>query len=460
MKCFFLVEILYTGRKYGYLMLADKNIIGSYCFVMTKPISQEVGIIPLQVNGTRLWDNIMKLGQIGVANEKGVSRIALSDSHMEAKRWLIEQMKEAGLEVRIDPVANVIGTLRMLNKVEKRQVLCLGSHLDTVPNGGMFDGAYGVLAALECARTIAGNNIELPWDLEVIDFTDEEGYFCSGMELGSRAMLGTLPEEEIFVNRVPSRPSFAEALERIGMPSGAVKDAVRDISKIRAYLEAHVEQGGRLENDRIEAAAVTGIVGIHRYLIRVFGEANHGGTTPMNLRNDALVKAAPLFQLLPEWIKARSKTVVGTIGKLDLLPGTVNVVPGECRFTVELRSIVDEEMYSIRELLTQWANNNPKTTIQVISEKKSVLMDSRLISIIERAAAYESIDICQMPSGAGHDAQSFAPYVPTGMIFVPSRGGISHNAEEWSSPKSCDDGCQLLLRTILILAQHDSNNLL
>ena len=407
----------------------------------------------LKVNGPRLWQDLMEMGAIGITQDQGVTRLALSETHMAAKNWLISRAREAGLEVEIDPALNVICRLRSVRS-SGGKTLIAGSHLDTVPNSGRFDGALGVLAALECARVLLEHGLTLPCDLEVIDFTDEEGYHNAGT-IGSRAMLGLLKQGEIHEAKMKGIPTFAQDMERLGYDPNKIVAAKRDPSHMKAYLELHIEQGDQLESSETAIGAVTGIVGIYRYDIRVVGEANHAGTMLMQRRKDALVMAAPLFQLLPQWVRARSSKMVGTIGQLTLEPGAMNIIPGECRFIVELRSMESQDMIAIRELLKEWVASHPGSSIRTILEKDSVQVAAPLVDAVVRAAETEGLQVVRMASGAGHDAQSFAKYVPAGMIFVPSKSGKSHCPEEWTSPEDVTKGCQVLLNTIIHLAQND-----
>jgi hydantoinase/carbamoylase family amidase len=405
----------------------------------------------LKINSDRLWNDLMEVGRIGFSEGKGVSRPALSDADMRAKKWLKEKMEAAGLEVRTDAAANIIGTLKSpLKKTDK--VLVIGSHLDTVPSGGMFDGALGVVAGLECARVFKENSVNLPWDLEIINFTDEEAAYNAGT-IGSRAMIGQLTENELFVSKAKGIPTFAEQMRKIGLDPDQIGDAVREPDSFAAVLELHIEQGNRLETSGIQIGAVTGIVGIYRYIITVKGEADHAGTTPMHLRDDALVKAAPVFMLLPQWVRARNTEMVGTIGQVTLEPGATNVIPGECSFVVELRSLKNDDMEAIRDLIADWVENHSGFGMKTIFEKGSVELSDTLIETVARAAELEGLTHVKMSSGAGHDSQSFAPYVPCGMIFIPCRKGKSHCPDEWIEPGQASEGCQVLLRTILELAR-------
>jgi len=386
------------------------------------------------VNTERLWKDLQELRKIGFAKGRGVTRLALSDADIAAKGWLTKRMKEAGLEVQMDAATNVIGRLKSSSRRDTR-IVAVVSHLDTVPQGGMFDGALGVLAGL--------------------DFSDEEGSHNAGT-IGSRAMMGKLSGNEIYRSIEKGIPTFAEDMKRLGKDPDRIAEAIRNPKIFRALLELHIEQGGLLEARGTDIGAVTGIVGIYRYIVNVLGKPDHAGTTPMSLRNDALVKAAPMITLLPQWVRARNPEMVGTIGQISVEPGATNVVPGKCMFIVELRSMKPQDMAAIRDLVAEWVGTHKGSAITTIFEKDSVELSKSVIDTIVRAAEIEGLSVIRMASGAGHDSQSFAPYVPTGMIFVPSRGGKSHCPEEWTDKQQAANGCRVLLRTILELAGEDS----
>jgi hydantoinase/carbamoylase family amidase len=307
----------------------------------------------------------------------------------------------------------------------------------------------GVLAGLECVRTIREQGIALPWNLEIINFTDEEAAHNTGT-VGSRAMMGLLTHGELDKSIGQGRPSFAEDLRKAGRDPARIGEARRDPGEFSCYLELHIEQGRRLESEGIQIGAVTAIVGIYRYLVTVEGEASHAGTTPMGLRDDALVKAAPVFTLLPEWVRDRNPEMVGTIGRLELFPGATNVVPGRCRFVVEVRSQRIADMVHLRDVLKGYATGRPGWQVETILEKGGTPCAEHLIQAVAGAATQEGLSWIRMPSGAGHDAQSLsAAGVPTGMIFIPCRRGMSHSPEEWIEPTQAAQGCQVLLRTLL-----------
>lgn len=399
----------------------------------------------VKINQDRLWNDLMELGQIGVQPGGGITRTALSTEDEEARRWLIGKMEEAGLEVRVDGILNVIGTLKA--PAGNGKAIAMGSHLDTVPNGGRFDGAYGVLAALEAARSLKESGYALPCDLEVISFCDEEAAHNAGT-VGSRAMMGLLQEDELLKSKNEGGKPFIHHLQALGYDAAKIPTAQRDPKELACFLEIHIEQGRRLETEQLQIGVVTAIVGVYRYIVTVRGEAAHAGTTPMALRNDALVAAAPVFTLLPEWTKEQNPEMVGTIGQVTVAPGASNVVPEQCRFLVELRSQHPEDMQAVRDRLRAYASDRDGWTIETIYEKDSVLLNDELIQQITQAVQQQQLSYVQMPSGAGHDAQSLAPFVPTGMIFIPCRDGISHNPAESISKEEAGQGCQLLLDSL------------
>lgn len=400
-----------------------------------------------KINGDRLWADLMALGEIGYAQGRGVTRTALSEADLAGRAWLVRKFEEAGLAVTTDAAYNVIG--RLACGTPGAGLVAIGSHLDTVPEGGRFDGMLGVLAGLECVRTIREHGIALPWNLEVINFTDEEAAHHAGT-VGSRAMMGLLAEGELDKSVGQGRRSFADDLRAAGKDPARIGEARRDPGEFRCYLELHIEQGRRLESEGIQIGAVTAIVGIYRYLVTVEGEAAHAGSTPMALRDDALVKAAPVFTLLPEWVRQRNPEMVGTIGRVELFPGATNVVPGRCRFVVEVRSQRAEDMVHLRETLRSYAAARPGWQVETIFEKDATPCAEQFVQAVADAATAEGLSCLRMPSGAGHDAQSLAAAgVPTGMIFVPCRRGVSHNPQEWIEPVQAAHGCQVLLRTLL-----------
>lgn len=399
----------------------------------------------LRINKDRLWHRILESGKIGSCGNGGLNRPALSGADMAAREWFIRELEKTGLAVSVDTAFNVIGRLHCSRA--SRRVAIVGSHLDTVPNGGMFDGVLGVLAGLECLETIKENQIQLPWDLEVINFCDEEGAHKVGT-MGSRAMAGTLGRENI---GSPGEPgSFAHDLKTAGGNPDLIAIAKRNFADTAFFLELHIEQGPVLENKKKDIGVVTGIAGIRRLAITVKGRSDHAGTTPMNMREDAFMKSLPLIRQLPEMARKLNPTMVQTVGMLELFPGAVNVVPGECRFVVEVRSQKEIDLDRIEEEIR--GNVNDDFLITRIYDKQPVELALPVMAGIERAAEKLGHTFTQLPSGAGHDAQTLAPLVPTGMIFIPCRDGSSHTPKEWATPEACAKGADTLLHTILELS--------
>lgn len=399
------------------------------------------------VSGDRLWNDLMELGKIGAIEGGGVSRPGLSPADEEGRQWFIAACVKAGFDVRLDPMRNVI--VRIPAKDPAAKVLATGSHLDSVPGGGRFDGALGALAALECARVIKENNIELPYHLEIIAFVDEEGAYGAG-SVGSRAMMGLLMPGELTRESVVTGTSFAADMAKLG--GDAAADVRRSPEEFAAYVELHIEQGPRLENARKDCGPVTAIVGIERYEVVVTGKAGHAGTTPMQIREDALVMAAPLFTLLPAWAVEQNPEMVATIGTLSLHPGGANIIPGECRFVIGVRSGRQEDLDAIGTRLKAYVQDKPAFSVKQIYKKGGAAMHPDVIAAIEKGAEMAGCSSMRLSSGAGHDAQTLGPYLPTGMIFVPCRGGISHNPAEWIEPEQAAKGAQVLLNTLLLLS--------
>lgn len=405
----------------------------------------------LAIDAHRLWSDLMALADIGADSVGGVTRPALSPADRQARQFLVDRMRTAGLDVRIDAALNVIGTSATSHPVTQQRAI-IGSHLDTVPGGGRFDGALGVICGLECARTLREHGVALPWNLEVISFCDEEGAHHAGT-FGSRAMIGSLRSDEIHQEGEQGRPSFVRHLQQAGGDPAGIAGARRFADEFAFFLEVHIEQGRVLEAEAVDIGAVTAIAGIERVEVTVFGEAAHAGTTPMSMRQDALVAAAPLFTLLPQWAAEQNPEMVATIGRVALSPGAVNVVPGQCRFIVELRSRDAEDMRAVLERLEGHAAGTTGWRIEPVYRKPPAALSPRIQDSIQQAARQEGLSVRSLPSGAGHDAASFAPHVPSGMIFVPCRNGISHRPEESITRQQAANGCQVLLRTLLLLAQ-------
>lgn len=402
----------------------------------------------MRVNGDRLWQNIVELGSIG-RSQKGVSRVAFSEADIEGRMWLLNKMKQAGLNTRIDGVGNVFGEIP--GEYEKR--ILVGSHLDTVPNGGMFDGALGVMAALECAQTLVEHNVTTRCGVEIVGFSNEEGATVGSGLLGSR----------YFVEGIGMREKgiLEQILASAGLSGIKESEGCKRFksSAYECYIELHVEQGGVLDNQKYDVGIVQGIVGIHTYDFRFTGMSNHAGTTPMDQRRDALLGAANLIASIPNTVSEYgSRATVGTCGQVTVHPGARNVIPGRVDLSIEVRDLESEIANRVVEHLKAKAHSladacGLSVDVDGVAISSPAMMDARIQEVIGDISLDLGLKAKLMPSGAGHDAGIFAKHVPTGMIFVPSRAGISHSPDEWTEPSDCINGANVLLNTVLALAR-------
>lgn len=392
------------------------------------------------VNGERLATRLAQLAAIGLTAERGSNRIGFSQEELAAKNLVKQWMEEAGLEVREDGAGNVFGRLEGHHR--QAPVVMSGSHVDSVPNGGHFDGTLGVLAALEVAQAWQDTGFCPGKPYEVVVFTDEEGARFNGGLTGSRAMMGEINLDQQLQLQDIFGESFQNVLESIGLTVDQFMAAKRDPAEIAAFVEVHIEQGRVLEEAGFPVGIVNGIAGPCWLEVTFIGEAGHAGNTPMGHRKDALA-AASQFILEVESLPSKiSSTAVGTVGKCQVHPGGVNVIPGKVTVTVDLRDIHRQTRDRLAEAVQQAA--------QTIARQRSVQVEIReTLNVepvpIQQAMQEKAIQAVEtvglrplvLPSGAGHDAMVLGKYVPTGMLFVQSKQGISHNPEEWSDLDHC-----------------------
>jgi N-carbamoyl-L-amino-acid hydrolase len=404
-----------------------------------------------RVNGARVNRHLAELSQFGRNPEGGVSRVAYSEADIAGREFAVGLMRAADLEVRIDAVGNIVGT--RAGTVPEAKPILFGSHIDSVPNGGNYDGDVGSMSAIETAHTLAEAGYRNRHPLEIVIWCDEE----SGLT-GSRGYVGLIPEEEL---RGPGRDGvpLAEKIARIGGDPEHLAEARHAPGSIAAYLELHVEQGNILNEEGVQIGVVEGIVGIHHYDVTIQGFANHAGTTPMNRRRNAMLTAAELVLAVDRIVKAMPGRQVGTVGRLLVEPGAPNVVPGRVRLTVELRDLrtatIETLWDQIRAELEQLArkHDTPATWERQHANVDPALSDPRVRELISEAAGALDLSYKHMPSGAGHDAQTLARICPMGMLFVPSVDGISHSPEEFTRPEDVENGANVLLQSVLRLDQ-------
>ena len=409
-------------------------------------------ISAVRVQEGRLRKDLEDLGKFGETPGGGMMRTALSDADLEARRWFKRRMQEAGLKVREDTAANIIGRVDPTSGPPEGPCIATGSHIDAVLNGGKFDGALGICASLEALRAIRESGLPIPRPLELLVFTDEEGGHYAGT-FGSRAMFNLLAEGEIFLSKGIGRPSLAQSLQRMGKDPEQISQAVRSPCEFQAFLELHIEQGPVLDSLDIPIGIVEGIVFIDRYLLQVSGEAGHAGTTPMNLRDDALVKAARLIIALNKVFRSARPGLVGTIGELKVHPGAFNIIPGKVEMSLDLRSMKKTPLQSVRKQIQKIAHSIGNVRVETLLSKGGVNMDSRIMKNIEISCRERGVRWKRMGSGAGHDAMTFPTRdIPTGMIFVPCIDGKSHCPEEAIRWEDAALGAQILADTILRIA--------
>ena len=405
------------------------------------------------VDGGRLWKRLSELAEIGKREEGGVARPSLTPEERAAKDLVASYMEEAGLAVREDAAGNLFG--RREGEDPGAAAVLIGSHVDSVLNGGDFDGPLGVLGGIEVLQTMDEEGVQTERPVEVVAFTDEEGArFSLGM-IGSRALAGTLSREDLrFEDR--DGVSIEGAMRDAGLDPGKVGEAARPAGSLAAYIELHIEQGKVLENENLPVGVVTGIAGPVWLRLSFTGEAGHAGTTPMGSRRDALAAAAEVAGVIEEEASATG-TTVGTVGQIEAGPGGINIIPGRVELSLDLRDIDeavrDRAERRIRERAAETCERRGiGLEFEEIQRLPPAPCSEEIRATIAAACEEEGIRPYSLPSGAGHDGMHVAEVCPMGMIFVRSKGGISHNPKEWSSPEDCEAGCKILYSTVLDLA--------
>ncbi len=401
------------------------------------------------VSKERLLNNLKKLSEFGINKNNGNNRVAYSDYDVQAREYLKEYMENLGLKVEVDYAANIIARKEGANK--KLKPIIFGSHIDAVPNGGHFDGPLGVIGGIESLETILDDKIITSHPLELIIFTNEEG----GV-FGSRALAGKLNDDALEV-KTASGFTNGEGVDRLGGNQKRIFEVTKSSNDYHAFVELHVEQGNVLNKSNIDIGVVTGIVGLKWWDVTIEGFANHAGTTPMDERKDPMITAADFILLVKNVVNEIPGNQVGTVGKIEALPGAPNVIPGKVKLSLEIRDLDESKIdFLFREIEKKAkiiASNN-ETTISFSSidiNASPALMNKQIQSLIIDATNELNYSFKKMPSGAGHDAQDMAIIVPSGMIFIPSVDGISHSPKEFSTDEDVYKGTNILLNTILKL---------
>ncbi len=405
------------------------------------------------INGERLWSRLFELAEIGEQEGGGVTRLSFTEEERAAKSLVASYMEEAGLSVYEDAAGNLFG--RRGGSDPEAPVVLVGSHVDSVYNGGNFDGPLGVLAGVEILQTMNERGVQTRHPVEVVAFTDEEGARFSFGMIGSRALSGTLASEDLH-HKDGQGISVAEAMKSSGLDPDAIGGAAASPGAIKAYVELHIEQGKVLEGEDLPVGIVTGIAGPLWLRFVLEGEAGHAGTTPMGHRRDALAAAAQVMGSI-EAEASKTGTTVGTVGRLNLSPGGVNIIPGRVEFTLDLRDIDERVRDEVEERIVGEARRSCEERGVGLSvdtlQRVAPVPCSDLVQNAARAACEElGLEPYYLASGAGHDGMHLKDLCPVGMVFVRSKDGISHNPDEWSSQQDCAAGANVLYRTVLDLA--------
>lgn len=409
----------------------------------------------LRIDARRLWDSLMETAQIGATPKGGIRRLTLTDLDRQVRDWFRKACEDAGCTVTVDEVGNMFA--RRPGRNNALPPIAMGSHLDTQPTGGKFDGILGVLAGLEVLRTLNDAGYETNAPLEVINWTNEEGSRFAPAMLASGVFAGVFTKEFAYSREDREGMTFGEELERIGY-KGSAKVGDHEIG---AFFEIHIEQGPILENEEKTIGVVTGIQGMRWYEVTVTGNESHAGTTPMHLRRDAMLGAARMNVAINEIASADAPLAVTTVGLVEVRPNSRNVIPGEVFFTVDMRHPDDAVLAGMEERLHDALNAiaaelGLEVAIRNVWNSPAVRFDPTLVDAVRSAATDYGFSHRDIVSGAGHDAGYMARVAPTAMIFVPCENGISHNEIENAKPEDLAAGANVLLRAVLETDQKTS----
>jgi N-carbamoyl-L-amino-acid hydrolase len=407
-----------------------------------------------QINGARLLDSLQALGRIGALPGGGVNRLALTDADRLGRDWTVARMRELDMQVEVDAIGNIVGTYPGTLDVP---AVMMGSHIDTVRTGGLYDGNYGVLAALEVVATLQDADMRTHRPLAVTVFTNEEGARFQPDMMGSLVYVGGLPLQDALATCDADGISVQSELRRIGYQGAACVGA----PAVDSYIELHIEQGPVLEQLGLQIGVVEGVQGISWTEFTVEGQSNHAGTTPMALRHDAALVAAQVAVFVRELSARMGGRQLATVGAVRLSPNLVNVIAQKAVFTVDLRNTDSAALAQAEHDLHAYAlqaaqAEGARISSRVLARFEPVAFDPMVVDLVEQQAQALGCSHQRMPSGAGHDAQMLARVCPSAMVFVPSVGGLSHNVREHTEPADLLRGAQVLLQVVLTLSNRPS----
>jgi N-carbamoyl-L-amino-acid hydrolase len=448
-----------VGNVYRIASLLALAILWMASFAACRSRAQGTGASKFHVDSPRLQGTLEKLSEFGRNPEGGVTRIGFSETDLAAREYVSGLMKQAGLQVRVDPAGNIFG-LRAGS--EKLPILLFGSHIDSVIHGGNFDGDVGSMGAIEVIRALNDGGVRTRHPLEVVIWTNEEGNHFGLGTLGSGVAAGLLGPE-ILERKDDEGLTLADWLRRYGQDPSHLTDARIPRGALAGFLELHIEQGPNLDESKIPIGVVQGIVGLKRWKCVATGFANHAGTTPMNRRKDALAAASKDVLAVRDVVRAETGRQVGTVGYIRAEPGAINVIPGRAEFPVELRdldaAIIDRMWERIQERFKQTdKEENVETRCTALDDVDPARSDPATQTAIRDAAKSLGLATMDLPSGAVQDAQQIAKTAPMGMIFVPSRDGISHSPKEFTSWQDVANGAEALYRVVLLLDDRLNRN--
>jgi N-carbamoyl-L-amino-acid hydrolase len=402
-------------------------------------------ISPLRVNGDRLNSWLGRFDAVG-RTAGGINRVAYSDADLGGRTFTLDLFRQSGLTPRLDAAGNILA--RLDGRDATLPPILIGSHIDSVTNGGNYDGPVGSFAAIEVARSLREQNVRLRHPLEVVVWQNEEGG-----TMGSKLAIGALKDPDLAAT-ARSGKTIREGIGLIGGDVTRLGEAIRRRGDVACYIELHIEQGGLLEQAGLQIGIVEGIVGLRWIEVTIDGMANHAGATPMNQRHDAMLAAAKFTVAVNEAIIAEPGRQVATVGRITATPNTTNIIPGQVVLTVDLRDLDPGKLTRFKARFEQLgreigASTGTTFAMKSLVDSEPAIADPRVMGWIEASAAALGLTRQRMPSGAGHDAQEIAQIAPMGMIFVPSIGGISHSPREYSKPEDITHGANVLLNAVV-----------
>lgn len=408
------------------------------------------------VDPARISARLAAFARIGYAADGGINRMAFSRADLQARELLIHHLTTLGLTVRIDGLGNVFG--RLPGSEPELPALLVGSHLDTVPGGGRFDGSLGIVAGLELLSALRAAGPPPRRSIELVSFSCEESSRFGRGTLGSGVVAGVWEPDEVLALRDRQGVTLRSVLERSGFDPATLPEARRASGDYLAFLELHIEQGRVLEDAALQVGIVTAIAAPSRFRLTLTGRADHSGATPMHLRRDALAGAAEVILAVERAVTGLGETVA-TVGALRVSPGVMNVVPGRVELDIDLRGVdrdhKQQAIDALRQAITELAERRElEAELELLNQQDPVALDARLIDAFEHACRRRAVTARRMPSGAGHDAMQLAHICPAGMLLTPSRDGVSHNRSEWTDLHDIVAGVQVMVDVAIGLMEH------